>query len=191
MKILVLNGMPRSGKSTFCEYAFENRGQVYSMSTIDRIKQVALFAGWHGEKDAKSRKMLSDLKDLFTEYNDLPHQSVLNDMNYRLTMYEACKLPTENIIFIVESREPEDLERWENEYGARSVLVTKPGLVHEASNHADGDVKLHNYHYHIINNGDLDEWKLSTVGFIDKIRNEDWYSKGPGLNIWDEDNYDW
>ena len=108
MKIIIINGKAKSGKDLFCKYAYDNRGMVYPISTINRVKQIALIAGWHGEKDEKARNFLSDLKDAMTAYNDSPRQYVLNFMEQRITMWGD---DSDGIIFIVHSREPEDIQR--------------------------------------------------------------------------------
>ena len=80
MKIICVNGYARSGKDTFCNFAFYHRGLVYTYSTIDEVKKLAKKIGWDGEKDAKGRKFLSDLKDCLTEYNDLPNRYILKQI---------------------------------------------------------------------------------------------------------------
>lgn len=189
MKILIVNGMPRSGKSSFCQNAFEKRGMVYYASTIDPIKRIAMMGGWSGGKTEKDRRFLSDLKDLFSNYNDLPHRYIEDEINARLSNYEASGTPTKDVIFLIESREPKDIQFWEDEYGARSVLVSRPGIKRITSNHADADVGEHKYHYHLLNTGTEEEWKIASIGFIDKIRNEDWWSVGGNIDIWDLYDY--
>ncbi len=46
--------------------------KTVNVSAITPIKEIASNYGWNGEKDAKSRKFLSDLKRAFADYNDLP-----------------------------------------------------------------------------------------------------------------------
>ena len=77
LKVLAINGAPGSGKTTFENMLAKEMGRYYdSRSTIDLVKQVAKLCGWDGTKDLKSRKFLSDLKDLLTEYNDAPMNDI-------------------------------------------------------------------------------------------------------------------
>ena len=77
LRIVIVNGMPGSGKTTFENFCKEHLGAYCEIiSTIDIIKEMARFGGWNGEKDSKSRKLLSDLKDLWTNYNDLSFNTV-------------------------------------------------------------------------------------------------------------------
>ena len=176
MKILVVNGPPRSGKDTFCEAAFYNRGLVYPISTIDRVKQVAVFAGWSGQKDAKGRKFLSDLKDIMTEYDDIPRKYVLSFINTRLKLHDNDMFGTEGVLFLVQSREPEDIKRWVEENGARALYISREDVQQVWGNHADDNAADYGYDYYLTNNGTIFEWEQKAVEFIDKIRNEKWES---------------
>ena len=74
LKIVIVNGRPRAGKTTFESMCEQILGRAYCerRSTVDKIKEIATEGGWKGGKELKDRKFLSDLKDLFTEYNDMP-----------------------------------------------------------------------------------------------------------------------
>ena len=175
MKILIVNGKPRCGKSLFCQTAYEKRGLVYSWSTIEEVKLLAQQLGWDGKKDEAGRKFLSDLKDILTNYNDLPYRFVENKLKeieefYKGTPYE------DGLLFLIMTREPKEIERWENEHGARSLIIVRSGLKKEWGNHADNEVYNHDYHYMIYNNRDLEGWKKQIVDFIDKVRDEEWES---------------
>ena len=77
--IYVVNGAPRSGKDTFCSMIakFMGEGYVRVYSTADYVKIIAATAfGWNGEKTPRARKFLSDLKDLLTEWNDIPFKDI-------------------------------------------------------------------------------------------------------------------
>ena len=78
MNLYIINGAAASGKSTFCSLVKEKLGEghCYEISTVDLVKEVAKVAGWNGEKTAKNRKFLSDLKDLLTQWDDVPVRNV-------------------------------------------------------------------------------------------------------------------
>ena len=69
--VIVINGSGGVGKDTLCGFAAE-RYRAVNYSSVDPIKSLARQAGWNGEKDDRSRKFLSDLKRLTSDYNDLP-----------------------------------------------------------------------------------------------------------------------
>lgn len=146
MKIFIVNGKGKSGKTTFekmvQEISIKNGKKIEILSTIDYIKNIARTFGWNGEKELKDRKMLSDLKDLLTEWNDLPHKKVCKKI-------EEYKHKNISAIFI-DSREPVDIERFAKEYQALTILVKRDKVNVIYGNHADDDVD--NYQYDIIIN---------------------------------------
>lgn len=174
MKIICVNGYARSGKDTFCNFAFYDCGLVYPYSTIDEVKRIASQLGWDGEKDEKGRKFLSDLKDCLTAYNDFPTQNLLEALRKRMTVFKYDTAA--DVIFLVQMREPEEIKRWKNEFGARALLISRPGVATDWGNHADDNVLDADYDYYLINCEDLSEWEDKTVAFIEKIRNENWES---------------
>lgn len=178
MKILIINGKPRSGKSIFCDTIRQRKGLIYSYSTIDEVKKLARQLGWDGKKDEKGRKFLSDLKDAMTEYNDLPHQYILNEIQKHCEKYKDTPEIINNLIFLVQSREPDDIERWQAENNAKAILVRREGFLddHIWSNHADDEVYDCAYDYVIDNIDSLEEWKETSVWFIEQIRREKWES---------------
>lgn len=175
MKIICVNGYARSGKDTFCDAVFYNRGLVYPYSTIDEIKRLALQFGWDGKKDAKGRKLLSDLKDCLTEYNNFPTKYIIEQIKVRLEILEDKKLH-DDVVFLVQMREPEEIKQWKDDYGARALLITRPEMEKEWGNHADDNVLKADYDYILENTGDLKTWELKSIEFIDKIKKEKWES---------------
>ena len=64
----------------------EERVGPYScriISTVDFVKEVAKFCGWNGQKTPKDRKFLSDLKNILTQWNDIPYKDIIGS-------YEGC-----------------------------------------------------------------------------------------------------
>ncbi len=179
MKIVCVNGMARAGKDLFCDYAFRNRGLVYVYSTIDKIKEIARQIGWNGEKDEKGRKFLSDLKDAMTDYDDLPRKYVLEEIKNRMDIIgygHEGEIWGHDAVFLVHMREPKEIEKWENEHGARSLLINRKEADRQWNNHADDEVYNHMYHYVLDNNGTKEDLERTAIRFIDDIREEDWES---------------
>lgn len=175
LKIVIVNGAPGSGKTTFENFCQEIMDDYCQMrSTVDLVKEIALFyTGWNGEKDLKSRKFLSDLKDLLTEFNDVPFNDIVRFKNVwedELEMYDVKDHPH---ILLVDSREPEEIMRFKRELGAVTVLIRRASAeMAETSNHADANVLNCDYDYEIDNNGSLDELRAKAVQFLDLIFGE-------------------
>ena len=77
IRVVAVNGMPRCGKDTFIDLCIEklgNRGR--KTSSIDFVKKIAFYCGWRGEKNQKNRKFLSDMKDILTEWGDIPYKEI-------------------------------------------------------------------------------------------------------------------
>ena len=96
-------------------------------------KKVARSFGWNGEKEPKDRKMLSDLKDLLTEWNDYSFK----DISCRIKRYG--QIP--NSVIFVDCREPKEIDRLVKKFNAKSLLVRRDNIDElEYGNHADDDV---------------------------------------------------
>ena len=175
MKIICVNGYARSGKDSFCDAIFYNRGLVYPFSTIDEIKKVALQFGWDGKKDAKGRKLLSDLKDCLTEYDNLPTKYIIEQIKVRLDIIQEKEIYN-NVIFLVQMREPKEIKYWKENYGAKALLITRPNSEKEWGNHADDEVLNAEYDYVLENISDLKTWEMKSIEFIDEVRKEEWES---------------
>ena len=179
MKIICINGMPLSGKDSFCEYAFKNRGLVYYFSTVEEVKKVARAVGWNGIKDEKGRKFLSDLKDAMTAYNDFPFKSTMNKIRKKMLLLNSYDDPvwSKDAIFFIHVREPEEIRRWETEYNAKSLLVRRPDIEERYyGNHADDDIFDYDYDYEIRNYGTKEEWETIAIQFVDDLRRAGWES---------------
>lgn len=164
-RAVIVNGAARSGKDTFCQLcqdaSYFHDALTIQISSVDRIKAVAEKLGWTGEKDEKSRKFLSDLKDLATEYSDAP-------MKYLESVYNHYATEGNMIIFM-HIREPEEIERARKKFDALTLLIKRPGVEPIQSNHADRDVDQYDYDYLVVNNGTLDDLGKQADDFVEKV----------------------
>lgn len=164
-KVVIVNGAARSGKDTFCQFCQEasyfHDALTIQISSVDRIKAAAEKLGWTGGKDDKSRKFLSDLKDLATEYSDAP-------MKYLESVYNHYATEGDMIIFM-HIREPEEIERARKKFDALTLLIKRPGVEPIQSNHADRDVDQYDYDYLVVNNGTLDDLDKQADDFVEKV----------------------
>ena len=156
-KIFITNGMARCGKDTFAEI-LNRYVPTLKVSSIDQVKRIAEACGWSGRKDEKSRKFLSDLKLLLTDYNDLPFKSISN------TVYHFKKNTLHNVL-LIDIREPIEIERAKNEFDASTILIRRNSIQNITSNSADSGVFDYDYDYIIDNNGTLDDFEGQVIKF--------------------------
>ena len=77
MKYVVINGFPRTGKTTFTAFCLKYLGAYgTAISTVDFIKEFAKNCGWEGDKTPRDRKFLSNLKKLLADWDDVPWKKV-------------------------------------------------------------------------------------------------------------------
>ena len=172
LRVVIVNGRPGVGKTTFEDICGEIVGNAYynKRSTVDKIKEIAKEGGWNGVKDASGRKLLSDLKDIFTEYNNMPMNDILlylkgweDDLAYYNVGYHP------HILF-VDDREPEHIEKLKNTLNATTLLIRRPGDEDiGASNHADENVFDYEYDWIINNDGDLTDLYEEAKRFVNSL----------------------
>ena len=164
MQIVIVNGSPRCGKDTFCNFVQKMLGEhrCAIFSTVDKMKEIAYSMGWNGIKTPEVRKFLSDLKDISTQWCDYPFQNIkrrIENFGYG---------GRDGIVFIM-SREPEEIKRFEDELGAISILIRRDAVEDNAqSNHADANVLNHNYTEVIYNNGSFADLQKQAEDFIER-----------------------
>ena len=178
MKIIVINGRGGAGKDEFvknCTYANPN---VYSVSTISYVKELAKLIGWNGEKDMKGRRFLSDLKDALSIYNDSPFKRCKEEIKEKIEDYKRINKDMSSLIFFVHAREPIEIQRWVDECNAKSLLIKrKEADEKEFTNHADANVMDFDYHFTYNNDHDLKTLKKDTQAFMDWLLLQEWESK--------------
>ena len=170
MKYFIINGKPRSGKDTFVNFCLEELGAFGKLiSTVDFVKKIATECGWDGTKDLKNRKFLSDLKDLLTNWGDVPYKKTLQEIDMFKFDLDYWDVSDKGVVFIM-CREPKEIERFERELNAKSVLIRRASVEFEQqSNHADSEVLNHKYDYIIENNGTIDELKEKAKEFLKNL----------------------
>ena len=96
--------------------------------------------------------------DLATEYNDSPFRdvlSVVSDFKNNLI---------EDELLVVDMRDPKDIARAVETFGAKTILIRNPRVDKIESNHADANVECYEYDYIIENDGTL--YQLDNVAKI-------------------------
>lgn len=161
MKIYVVNGAPGAGKTTF-EKTVETLSYNCSIiSTIDPIKERAFLFGWDGVKDAKGRKLLSDLKRAWVEYGDQPY-------TWLEEIFKFARYTRTDAIFI-DCREPEEIKEICKRFGAKSLLIRRAAAENsETSNESDKNVLNYDYDIVIENNGSMYDLAIAAEEFVEK-----------------------
>ena len=161
-KVIILNGRGGVGKDTFVDLCGEFCRALHT-SSVKPIKKLAEEIGWDGTKDEKSRKFLSDLKDLTTEFNDYPfnwlcneYETFMSDMN----LYE---------VLFIDIREPKEVERAKQAFNAITALIKNKNIPLIVSNHADREAENYNYDYVINNDNTLEELREVAKDFVEKV----------------------
>lgn len=158
--VFIINGKPRAGKDTFAEI-LNRYMKVYKYSSVTKVKEIATLCGWDGKKDERDRKFLSDLKMLTTEYSDLSHNDVLEEIKkYRSGEIEAD-------VFLVDIREPEEIDRLAKEVDAITVFIENNNVPNITSNESDANVENYEYDFRIQNNGTLEDFEESIKLFME------------------------
>jgi len=134
---------------------------------------------WDGIKNTKSRKLLSDLKDIATHWDDIPFKKVITQIGasiYAGTFSIHCAY------FCTCIREPIEIEKLMNHckeegISCYSIWVRNPKAEEEAKtldNHADLNYMKYTYSYMVGNNTSLScfQHHIETLIGIIKKREE-------------------
>ena len=157
--IFIINGVAQSGKDSVVtlakDYLYHKKIKVNNFSSIEPIKEIAKFLGWNGiDKDEKTRKFLSDIKQLSINYNDFPFKYIckcINEANNKSVNFIHC-------------REINEIKKiynyFKNTLYIKTILVKRKVKI--PNNHSDLNVNNFKYDIVINNNGDFDELKKKT-----------------------------
>lgn len=170
--IVIINGSGGVGKDEFVKQVrkcFLDKATSYpavaNYSSVEWIKSIARTMGWPGDKSEKSRKFLSDLKDLSTWYSDTPFKMMKEKVeNFLNDKYLQ--------VLFLHIREPEEIERAAKEFNAITLLIKNDRIKPVTSNRADAEVNNYKYDHVIYNNGTLDDLEWMAKGFIERLKNE-------------------
>ena len=160
--VIIINGKGGVGKDTVCEIASQFF-KVKIISAITPIKEIATSFGWHGEKDSKSRKFLSDLKRTFIDYNNLPN-------NYLEEEYIKFKKSDIDILF-VHIRENDQIDDFKRRVDTKCVtMLVRSSRVEsdnkQYGNYSDDNVEDYTYDYYYANEKPLE---MLTADFMTYI----------------------
>lgn len=163
-KVYVQNSVGGSGKDTWASL-LNKYIPTYKYSIVDLPKEAAKVLGWDGGKTEKDRRFLSDIMDLSTEYNDAPFKDVLSVV----TDFKNNKDFSEYEVFIIDMRDPKDIARAVETFGAKTILIRNPRVKKIETNHADRDVENYEYDYIIENDGTLEQLDKMAYLFSEQV----------------------
>ena len=158
-RIIIINGSGGVGKDTFVEFCSNFTG-VKNISSVDKVKEAArILVGWNGEKNDKTRKLLSDLKQLSIDYNNYP-------LIYIDNQTKEFMLDDSQSLMFIHIRESSEIEKVKNAIGAKTLLITSNRVAKIETNKSDANVEDFQYDYYIENDGTLDELKEKARVFV-------------------------
>ena len=161
-KIVVINGSGGSGKDTFVNYCKEFV-HVTHTSYVNYIRnEIAPRLGYKGGKTEKDRKFLSDLQDISSDYNDFPYEVIDDEIQ---DFWDSFFHDSDDYVLFIDVREPKVIQRMVDDYGAKTLLVTRSDAPEITSNHADAEVNNYNYDYKVVNDGTLENLRHAAEVF--------------------------
>lgn len=165
-QIIIINGQGGVGKDTICDIV-KKHYKIKVVSSIDMIKAIAIYGGWDKQKDLKGRKLLSDLKLAFSEYNNLPFKQ----MTHEIKIFKNFR--NEQFLFI-HVREPDEIKKLVSEYPEiKTLLITRGESQLNFGNMADDNVENYDYDFVFENNGELENLENDFMCFFkDKVITE-------------------
>lgn len=164
--VIIINGSNGVGKDTFIDLCKEskipNKGVIWNISTVDKVKTAAKILGWNGEKDEASRAALHEIKMIANKYFDSSFSYIKKNVDNQLF---------DNDIMFVHCREPEEISRFKKELSSDNVKVLTLLIKREdttaANNYADQSVNNYDYDIVIENNKDIEALKYSAYKFLE------------------------
>lgn len=172
LRVVIVNGRPGCGKTSFENICQGILGSQYckSRSSIDKIKEIATMGGWQGSKNLKDRKLLSDLKRVFTEYNDLPTLDIIKFLSSWESNLENFHVGGMPHILFVDVREPKNIANLKKILNATTLLIRRPGDDDiDTSNDSDLQVFEYDYDWVINNDGSFKDLESAAERFINWI----------------------
>jgi len=164
-KIVIVNGYPKSGKTEY-ELFLAKHTRCIIYSSITPVKEYAKkYFGWSGNEDDKTedwRRFFSELKHMLVAEFDYIFKDLSTQVNkfYRDTNAE---------LLLIDSREPEEIERFKNQFQAITIFVKNDRVEKIMSNESDANVENYKYDYYIDNNSSLDDLEQKAIEFIKEL----------------------
>lgn len=176
VKVVIVNGMPESGKTTaqnICKDILKLLSwDCVIESSVDWVKDIAKYAGWDGTKTDKNRKFLSDLKATLTAWDDAVLRHLVDDVdNYYYT--------GRDFVIFIDIREPKEIEKAKKIFNATTLMIRRPQVeTNYYSNDSDMGVFIYSYDYTIWNDAGIEHLTAECANFLGKLIANDKFYKG-------------
>ena len=168
MRVIVINGKPTAGKSTFIKLCEQLNPFVEELSMVDFVKEVATYADWDGLKNEKGRKFLANIKIAIEQYDkNIIYNHINDDIKSFLSF---CNKVEEDPIFFINARNPSDIKYLVNKYNAVSLFIDNPNVPMVESNSEDKNIENYKYDITIINDGTLEDLKVKAKEFLSSLK---------------------
>ena len=135
---------------------------------VDFVKDVAIDAGWRGDKTEEGRRFLADIKNAIERYDkNIIYKHIDDDIqSYRI----FCKMRGHDPIFFINARNPADITYLVKKYNAISLFIDNPNVPMVESNPEDKGVENYRYDVTIVNDGTMDELKAKAEKFLEELK---------------------
>jgi hypothetical protein len=167
IKVVIVNGMPETGKTTAQEICRDTLKLInwncVIESSVHWVKEIAKYAGWDGTKTDKNRKFLSDLKAVLTNWDDAILKHLIDEVdNYYYTYRD--------FVIFIDIREPYEIERAKKAFNASTLMIRRPEVEDKKySNSSDTAVFDYDYDYTIWNDMGIEHLTAECVSFLKKL----------------------
>ena len=140
-------------------------------STIDKVKDVAKnHFGWNGKKTDDARKFLSEMKRIWSEYNNGPFNHMVKQISNHYS--KLNKKDKQNFIYFIHCREPHEIQKIKDKYGKKCLTILLKRDDREVpDNDSDKNVNNYNYDKIIQNNGNKSDLESEAIKFVNDIKN--------------------
>ena len=166
-RILITNGSGGCGKDTMAEI-MGKYVNVHKVSSIDIIKKIVEpytieFTTLYGKQE-QYRRLLSDVKNAFIKFNDLPQKTMEQEV---LKFIED-----ENFhVLIVDIRDPEEIEKFKQIFPlgcviCKTILIINNNVATIHSNASDDNVANYAYDYILDNSQTLGVLEDSVITLL-------------------------
>lgn len=170
MKVIILNGSASTGKTNFAKFFKKHyKYGCVNWSTIDKIKKLSKkYFNWDGKKTDEARKFLSEIKRIWSEYNNGPFNDIVKKIEDHYSKLD--KKEKKNFIYFIDCREPYEIQKFVDKYKDKCITILLKREDRDVpDNLADKNVNNFNYDYIIDNNGHKKELEKKSIEILEKI----------------------
>lgn len=171
VKVIVVNGVSRSGKDIFIDYLIEIAPLVVKHSTIDKVKKSLAYDHMIDprKKGKKEREFLAAVKQAWIKYNNGPFKEVLIETAVLEREYRFMT-NVKDVLFVVQVREIEEIAKLKDHFQDDfcSVLIVRDSV--DPQHETDEHVEDWDYDFTASNNGSKEGLRKQAVSFFQFIR---------------------